>query len=188
MTVLFLVAFVAGLLVAVRVMFFGIERPTHTAAPTDPPPLVPRVRFSYAAVAAFAVVFGVVGYLLLRSGAASGLTLAIAVAAGVVAAALSVWGAAAWARVLPEHDVEDPRYVLQGHLARVTAPIGAGRDGEIVYEIGDERRTARARLVEESGDAAPDDSSVAVGTEVVIERIDDDVAYVEPWQQVEKRL
>ena len=187
MTVLFLVAFVAGLLVAVRVMFFGIERPTRTASTTENPS-VPRIRFSYAALAAFAVIFGVVGYLLLTNGTTSGFALAIAVVAGAAAAAASVWGAAAWARVLPEHDVEDPRYVLQGHLARVTAPIGAGRDGEIVYEIGDERRTARARLVEESGEAAGDDSSVAVGTEVVIERIDDDVAYVEPWRQVEKRL
>ncbi len=187
MTVLFLVAFVAGLLVAVRVMFFGIEGPTRTASSSGLP-VVPRVRFSYAALAAFAVVFGVVGYLLLKNGVGSGVALAVAIVAGAAAAALSAWGAAAWARVLPEHDVEDPRYVLQGHLARVTAPIGGGHDGEIVYEIGDERRTARARLVEDAGDAAGDDSSVAVGTEVVIERIDDDVAYVEPWQQVEKRL
>ena len=179
MTVLFLFAFVIGLLLAVRVMFFGIERPAPVA-PLDGSPAAPRVRFSHAALSAFAVIFGVVGYLLLRGGAADGFALAIAAAVGIVAAALSAWGASAWARVLPEHDVEDPRYVLQGHLARVTAPIEAGRDGQIVFEIGDERRTVRARLV--------DDSSVAVGAEVVIERIDDDVAYVESWQQVEKRL
>ena len=29
---------------------------------------------------------------------------------------------------------------------------------------------------------------LAVGTEVVIERIEDDVAYVEAWTEVEKRL
>jgi hypothetical protein len=33
-----------------------------------------------------------------------------------------------------------------------------------------------------------DDQSMAVGTEVVIERIEDGVAYVEDWAAVEKRL
>lgn len=188
MTVLYLVSFVVGLLVAVGVMFFGIERPARLAPSHAGSPAVPRVRFSYAALASFAVVFGVVGYLLLRNGVGGGITLLVAVLAGAVTAALAAWGAAAWARVLPEHDVEDPRYVLQGHLARVTAAIAAGRDGEIVYELGDERRTARARLVDDAGAAVSEGASVAVGTEVVIERIDDDVAYVEPWQQVEKRL
>lgn len=187
MTVLYLVSFVVGLLVAVRVMFFGIERPVRLSTSAGSAP-VPHVRFSFAAVATFAVVFGVVGYLLLRNGVASGMTLLVAILVGVVTAALATWGAAAWARVLPQHDVEDPRYVLQGHLARVTAAISAGRDGEIVYELGDERHTARARLVDDTGSAAGEETSVAVGTEVVIERIDDDVAYVEPWQQVEKRL
>jgi len=187
MTALFLVSFVVGLLIAVRVMFFGIERPNVRRPAGDERP-VPRVRFSYAALAAFAALFGVVGYLLVRSGVTSGVALVIAAVSGVVGALLSGWGAAAWARVLPEHDVEDPRYVLQGHLARVTAAIAADRDGEIVFEIGEERRTVRARLVEDSDVTEGDESSVAVGTEVVIERIDDDVAYVEPWQQVEKRL
>lgn len=187
MTLLFLASFVVGLLVAVRVMFFGIERPAHPA-PAATVPATPRIRFSYAALAAFALLFGVVGYLLVRGGAASGVAFAIAVIVGIVGAFLAGWGAAAWARVLPEHDVEDPRYVLQGHPARVTAAIAPDRDGEIVYEIGDERRTARARLVEDADAPEGGDSSVAVGTEVVIERIDDDVAYVEPWLQVEKRL
>ena len=187
MTALFLVSFIVGLLFAVRGMFFGIERPVRGAS-AGAQTATPGVHFSYAALAAFAVVFGVVGYLLLRSGVANAVAVAIALGAGVVAAALSAWGTAAWARVLPEHDVEDPRYVLQGHLARVTSPIAAGHDGEIVFELGDERRTVRARLVDDSGVAVQQESSVIVGTEVVIERIDDDVAYVELWQQVEKRL
>jgi membrane protein implicated in regulation of membrane protease activity len=33
-----------------------------------------------------------------------------------------------------------------------------------------------------------DDASVDEGTEVVIERIEGDLAYVEPWVQVEERL
>ena len=33
-----------------------------------------------------------------------------------------------------------------------------------------------------------DQSSLDVETEVVIERIEEDVAFVEPWAEVEKRL
>ena len=33
-----------------------------------------------------------------------------------------------------------------------------------------------------------DDGTLAAGTEVVIERIEDDIAYVEAWLEVEKRL
>jgi membrane protein implicated in regulation of membrane protease activity len=79
-----------------------------------------------------------------------------------------------------EHDVDDERYVLQGHVAQVVSSIEAGSEGVISFEYGDERRTLRARSL--------DDVSVAEGTEVVIERIEGDLAFVEPWLQVEQRL
>jgi membrane protein implicated in regulation of membrane protease activity len=88
---------------------------------------------------------------------------------------------ARWAKVVPEHDVDDPRYILQGHLARVVMPIDAhGAAGEIVFEVEREQRRLRARAL--------DDSAVSAGTDVVIERIEDGIAYVEPWVQVEQRL
>lgn len=182
MIAFFVVVLIVGLLAAVRVMFFGIERPGRSAhaASGGTSGSAPRPRISYAAVATFAMVLGMVGYLLLRNGATASFAFVVSAVSGLAAAALAAWGAAAWARVVPEHDVEDPRYVLQGHLARVTAPIAADHEGEITFEVGTERHTVRARVI--------DDSSVAVGAEVVIERIDDEVAYVEPWQQVEKRL
>ena len=88
--------------------------------------------------------------------------------------------AIATARVQPEHDPEDPRYVLQGHVAMVTSAIPAGGEGSIAIEEGGQSRSLRARTI--------DDSGVAVGQEVCIERVDDDVAYVEPWAAVEARL
>jgi hypothetical protein len=33
-----------------------------------------------------------------------------------------------------------------------------------------------------------DERALAIGTDVVIERIEDDLAYVEAWAEVEKRL
>jgi hypothetical protein len=70
--------------------------------------------------------------------------------------------------------------VLQGHIATVTAPIGVGIEGEIEYVVEGARHTARARGL--------DGSTAEQGIEVVIERIEDGVAYVEPWVEVEKRL
>jgi membrane protein implicated in regulation of membrane protease activity len=70
--------------------------------------------------------------------------------------------------------------VLQGHLATVTAPIEPNSDGEITYVVEGTRHTVRARGL--------DGSTAARGVEVVIERIENNVAYVEPWVEVEKRL
>ena len=81
---------------------------------------------------------------------------------------------------MPEHDVDDERYILQGHIARVTKPIGADVDGEVTFEFaGITTCAARAGLRGRHHRR---------GTDVVIERIEDDVAYVEAWTEVEKRL
>src|SRR5262249_51799398 len=85
-----------------------------------------------------------------------------------------------WWRVVPEHDVDDERYVLQGHLARVTKSIGPDVEGEVELQLGTDRRVLRARNAV-SG-------SIAANTDVVIERVEADVAYVESWADVEKRL
>ena len=70
--------------------------------------------------------------------------------------------------------------MLQGHLARVTKPIHPDVDGEVAFDFGNEHHVLRARSC--------DDAALAAGTDVVIERIDDDIAYVEAWAEVEKRL
>jgi hypothetical protein len=76
--------------------------------------------------------------------------------------------------------VVDERYLLQGHPARVTAAIAADTPGAIVYEVDGTRHTVQALAL----DGAP----VAVETDVVIERVENGLAYVEPWDSVEERL
>ena len=66
MTFLFLAAFIAGLLLGVRVMFFGAER--RRLQPADAMPL----RRSEPAIVGFLLMFGVAGYLLTRHGTVSG--------------------------------------------------------------------------------------------------------------------
>lgn len=172
MTVVYIGAFIAGLLMAVGIMLFGIERrPKGNAGPA--------ARQWLPLVAAFAVGFGVAGYSLSKALPGFG-ALVAGLLVGLVVVALTAWLIAKSASMPVEHDVDDERYVLQGHVARVVASIQAGREGQISFDYGEERRTLRARSL--------DDASVDVGTEVVIERIEGDLAYVEPWLQVEQRL
>ena len=175
MSYLFLAAFIAGLLLAVRVMFFGAER--RRLRPAEAMPL----RRSEPAIIAFLVMFGVAGYLLTRRG-----TVSPTAGAGIAALLGLVWAlivtriAVATARLQPEHDPDDPRYVLQGHVALVSTEIPPEGEGAItIAEAGTSRRV-RARAI--------DGSAIAEGEEVCIERIEDEVAFVELWATVEQRL
>ncbi|HEY2852559.1 MAG TPA: NfeD family protein [Gemmatimonadaceae bacterium] len=175
MTVVYIGAFIAGLLIAVGIMLFGIERrPRDNAGPT-----ASSARQWLPLVAAFAIGFGVAGYSLSKILPGFG-ALVAGLVVGLAVVVLTAWLVAKSASMPVEHDVDDERYVLQGHVARVVASIQAGREGQISFDYGDEHRTLRARSL--------DDASVDVGTEVVIERIEGDLAYVEPWLQVEQRL
>ena len=175
MSVAYLISFIAGLLLAVRIMFFGAER--RRALTADAMPL----RRSEPAISAFLVMFGVAGYLLSRPGR---LSLAWGVGAALVLGAL--WAtlitrlAIATARMRPEHDPDDPRYVLQGHVAMVTATIPAEGEGSIAYGDGVARHSLRARSI--------DDQAIEEGVEVCIERVEEGVAFVERWALVEARL
>jgi hypothetical protein len=175
MRYLFLAAFIAGLLLAVRVMLFGAER--RRPRPTEAMPL----RRSEPAIVGFLVMFGVAGYLLTRRGTLSpGAGAGIAVLLGLVWALIVTRIAVATARLQPEHDPDDPRYVLQGHVALVASAIPAEGEGAItIVEAGTPRRI-RARTI--------DGTAVAEGEEVCIERIEDEVAFVELWATVEQRL
>jgi hypothetical protein len=175
MPYLLLAAFIAGLLLAVRIMFFGAERRRSRAVDDIP------LRRSEPAIAAFLIMFGVAGYLLTRRGtlsAPAGFT--VAVVLGVVWATFVTRVAIATARVTPEHDPDDPRYVLQGHVAMVTAAIPADGEGTIAFDDAVQQTMLRARMI--------DGSAVENGVEVCIERVEDGIAFVELWSLVEARL
>lgn len=175
MSAVYLVSFCLGLLLGVRIMFFGAER--RRATTPDGVPL----RRSEPAAAAFLVMFGVAGYLLTRPGRmspASGLLAAVVL--GALWAAVVTRLAIATARVQPEHDPDDPRYVLQGHVATVTQAIPTDGEGAIAYGELADRRSLRARSIDSEG--------IDEGVEVCIERVEDGVAFVERWALVEARL
>ncbi|MEO8621940.1 MAG: hypothetical protein ABI625_12795 [bacterium] len=175
MSYIFLASFFGGLLLGVRLMFFGAERRKRPSADT-----LPLRRWEPAAVA-FLFMFGVAGYLLSRNTESStAASVAIATGVAVVFATVVTKLAIATARVQPEHDPDDPRYVLQGRVGVVTVAIPAQGAGMIRYEEAGSAPTVPARDI--SGGA------IAVGQEVCIERVENGVAHVELWALVEERL
>src|SRR2546423_315703 len=131
MTILFLVSLVGGLLLGVRVMMFGVER-SREADPTAER----SFRLSPAVLVSLLIAFGLVGYTLTRIGLAPSTALGISIIVAGIAATATARLVTAWWTVVPEHDVDDPRYVLQGHLARVVSPISPGSDGRISFDDG----------------------------------------------------
>jgi hypothetical protein len=186
MQLFYLAAFLTGLVLGVYAMLRGVERIGSAGRSPELDALgrpigTPRLAFTAPTLGAFATVFGVTGYLLWRYATLSvGAEVAIALAAALVGAVTATWAVAHWGTQAAVHDATDERYLLQGHPARVVSPIMGGREGEIAYLVGGTQYAATARSV--------DGTPVAAGTEVVIDRVEDGVAYIEPWVQVEQRI
>src|SRR3712207_3846599 len=131
MTFFYLATFIAGMLSAVLVMMYGVERPreTHPAGERS-------FRISPPIAIGFSIAFGALGTVLSRQGIGTVATrLAIAVGVGVLVSVVAARLVSKWWTVTPEHDVDDERYILQGHLARVTKPIREGVEGEVAFDI-----------------------------------------------------
>ncbi len=180
MTVAAIAAFLIGLLLGVRVMFFGVQRridETRTAHRRWP-----------LALASFLMVSGAALYVADKDdrvtprGAALVLILGLAAGAGA-------WWLVKRTSAMPSTDPEDdPRYRFQGHVARVIEPIGIGKNGKagrVAFDFEGQRHDLRALWAVEGVTGA---GSGTAGSEVVIERVEADVAYVEPWAVVEERL
>jgi hypothetical protein len=173
MTLLFALFLLAGLLVGVVAMLGGIDRKARHG------PWVKYLNLPTAGAAA--ALFGIVGYPLAKySSLGTAAILAISGASALAAAAGVVALIAGWAVPSAALHVEDPRYALQGHPARVSQSISSGAVGEIIFEHDDSRRTLPAMGLE----GAP----IAKGVEVVIERIENGIAYVELWSNIEREL
>ncbi|MEX2154782.1 MAG: hypothetical protein WD825_15680 [Gemmatimonadaceae bacterium] len=183
MRALGVVTFLAGLLLAVRVMFFGVQR-RRDAEHLD------HRRWPLA-LAALLVAVG--GMLYARSSALQGVTAtwAMAVVLVGIGAGAGAWWLVKRSAAVPSTDPEDdPRYRFQGHVARVIKSIesrsGDSGVGRIAFDFDGKRHELNARWTSEG--TFERQSSGLVDNEVVIERVEGDVAYVEPWTVVEERL
>jgi hypothetical protein len=189
---LFLALFLVGLVLAVFAMLAGVERPGPRGPRGAISPTVSRetlaaasseisARFHIPIVAAFATSFGAAGYLLARySVLGTAWQVGVSAAVGACAAMAAVAVVAGWALPDARRDVPDERYLLQGVIARVTDPIDAANAGRIAVQMNGTLHAVRA--VSLNGGFINKDA------EVVIERIEADTAFVEPWSHVEQRL
>lgn len=155
-------------------MLHGVEQ-THPNRTRAPSPV-----FNLPSYAAFGFGFGVVGYpLAKRTGLPAWAILLIALIAGLLTVSAMITLLARWAlrgaTSASAHDDE-----IQGQLAVVTRDIQSNSPGEISYESFG--KTVRTPAIAISARWLP------VGSEVVIDRIENGVAMVEEWAVVEQRI
>lgn len=194
MAYLFLAALFLGLVLGVLAMLVGVERRPRRSTYSPPSVGLPfsresvivasseiSARFHLPIVAPFATTFGAVGYLITRySSLGIAGRIIIPVAAGALAAAGVVILIARWAVPSARRDVPDERYLWQGLPAQVTSAIDVANPGHITVEVDGTRHVVLA--VSLNGDP------IGQGSDVIIERIEDGTAFVEPWAAVERRL
>jgi len=185
MQLFYLAAFLIGLVLGVYAMIRGVERIGSGLLPEldalGRPIGAARMALTAPTVSAFATVFGITGYLLWRyTQLGVAMQVIVAIGAALIGTIVATRLVQRWAKQAATHDVVDERYLLQGHPAQVVAAIAPAEAGKIAYLVGGKRYAATAQSL--------DGTPVAVGTEVIIDRVENGVAYVEPWAQVEQRL
>jgi membrane protein implicated in regulation of membrane protease activity len=185
MQLFFLAAFLTGLVLGVYSMIRGVERIGSGRAPEldalGRPIGASRMALTAPTSGAFATLLGITGYLLGRyTQLTVAVQLVVSVAIALLGTVVATRAVSHWAKQAAEEDAVDERYLLQGHPAQVVASIAASSAGEIAYVVGGKRYATAAQSL--------DGTPVAAGTEVVIDRVENGVAYVEPWVEVEQRL
>ena len=184
MTVVFLLSFLGGVALAVYGMIRGVERPDPDRVTEDRfgrQLALGRITLSLPACAGGLIAFGAVGSVFMRTAAVSRVaSTLVAVFAGVIGVAAGAWLVARWVVPAARREPEDPRYLLQGTLARVTRTIPPDDLGAVSYELDGRRILVAARSL--------DGSAIARDADVVIERLEDGIVFVEPWSRVEERL
>jgi len=171
--VVFLAAFIGGLVLAVLAMLHGVEhtRRNRTRAPSP--------FFNLPAVAAFAIGFGAAGYpLASRTRLPVWAILLIAIATGALAISGMITLLAQWA--LRGGSTASASEEIQGELAIVTRDITPSAPGEISYQQSGRELRVRAQALTSK--------PLAAGVEVVIDRIENGIAFVEEWSVVEQPI
>jgi membrane protein implicated in regulation of membrane protease activity len=134
--------------------------------------------FNASTAMAFLAWFGGVGYILATHSRIVGLiALAIAIAAGLSAA----WVVFKFMVKLMNEEsshLRDEDYRHEGLLCKVTIPIRENGTGEVVFLQAGVRRSSGAR--------SQDGKALETGSEVVIEKYEDGIAFVRRWEEFSK--
>lgn len=175
--IIFLVAFMGGLILAVFSMLHGVE----SARRKRNRGRKPSAFFNLPAAAAFAAGFGATGYLVAsRTVLPAWAVLLLALAGGGLVLTGMITLLARWALrgLTGPTSINDED--IQGQPAVVTREISLAGPGEISYE----HKGAEVRVTARGLDTR----TLPAGTEVVIDRLEDGTAFVEEWAVVEQRL
>lgn len=165
-----------GLILGVYAMLYGTERLSAHGLSVGPSPLFNRATF-----AACCVGFGLSAYLLASKTSLSTISqLAIALAIAAAAFGVLTLLIAKWAIPGARSDHIDERYALQGTLAQITTDIPEFGVGMLRYSLDDGTFELPARDI--------NGGVLTAGTDVVIDRIENGVAFAESWAHVEERL
>ncbi len=176
-----------GLVLAVFAMLYGTERRVpasgapHERRSEHDRAAEPSAIFNLASFAAFAMGFGLSAYLLNeRTAFGPAVRSIVAVAIGSATLALQSLLLVRWAIPSARADSTDHRYLMQGSIGSIVGEVPQGGVGEMAYEIDGLRYTLPVRSVQ--------DYAITAGTEVVLDRVEEGVAFVELWAEVERRL
>ena len=168
-------------------MLYGTERRVRPAlAPHErqsehDPAAEPSPVFNLASLAAFTFGFGLTAYLVSRyADWPVAAEVVVAAVAGGLSMTLQSVLIARWAIPSARADQPDPRYLLQGTIGRLTRGVPVGGEGAMRYELEERVYELPARTI--------DGAALPTGAEVVIDRVEDGVAFVESWAVVEQRL
>ncbi|HSA56311.1 MAG TPA: hypothetical protein VLE53_11450 [Gemmatimonadaceae bacterium] len=180
----FAAAFLLGVASAVYVLVRGVERPRRAVTPVDDfgrESGVGKLSLRAPVLATSLLSVGLVGYVLVRVGSLSAWHAALwGVVIAAVASPVAARVVRRWAFRAATDDAPDPRYALQGHIAQVIEPATEHQLARVEYTSNGRRVVAAA--------CSLDHAPLVPGTEVVIDRLEDAVVYVEAWAQVEQRL
>ena len=174
---LYLAVFVFGLAMTCVSRFAGhIHLPIHVPHGFHLAHVGP---FNPTTIVVFLTWFGATGFLMTHyhSGTA-GLAFTAAIVVGVVGAGL-IYVSVIRTFLENEHPLVDSDFDMVGVLGRISVPVReGGGTGELIYSQQGTRRSCGAR--------ADDGSRIERGTEVVVMRYEKGIAFVRPWQELER--
>ena len=135
---------------------------------------------NFGTITAFLAWFGGIGYLLTRySSWWATISLLVAIFGGMIGAAIVFLMVS---KLLMKHDrpLDPADYEMVGVLGRICSSIREGGTGELIYSQEGTRRTCGAR--------SENRTAIAKGVEVVVTRYEKGIAYVRPWDEMEREL
>jgi len=135
---------------------------------------------NFGTITAFLAWFGGIGYLLTKySSWVATISLLVAIFGGMIGAGIVFFMVS---KLLMQHEkpLDPADYEMVGVLGRICSSIREGGTGELIYTQEGTRWTCGARS--ETG------TEIAKGTEVVVTKYEKGLAYVRPWDELEREL